>query len=422
MQSTIFITLHVILTTMKQLGLFFCLLFLFSVLQGEAQDFTPIVKQFGKNDYQASNQNWSVSQANNGIMYFGNNLGLLEFDGSAWDVIRMPQNKLVRSVQATDDGRIYVGSFEEFGYYERLSNGTLSYTSLSGRLKDYTMMNDEIWTITILGKKVIFQSFTSYFVYENETMIGYRHPVTFLFFSKLKNSIYVHTSQFGLCRLDLVSHKLLPVDQQPVKGAILFFLSFSDGRILAVTRNDGLYEFDGTSFRRFVTNDDAVFKTIEVNKALITADDQLILGTIQHGVLAFDSKGMRRWWLSRSNVLQNNTVLGMASDETGNLWLALDKGIAFVQLNSDLRVINSFSPTVGSIYDVSYDETTLYLGTNQGLYAADMKSGSVSNLKAYSEIRGQSGNRPVGKFFYSAGFFVQNEFFPVSIVSVFLLI
>lgn len=87
------------------------LLFISTFTEVAARDFTPIVKQFGKTDYMAANQNWSVTQDRAGIMYFGNNLGLLQFDGSVWELTRMPQNKLVRSVSASDDGRIYVGSF-----------------------------------------------------------------------------------------------------------------------------------------------------------------------------------------------------------------------------------------------------------------------------------------------------------------------
>ena len=99
-----------------------------------SQEFTPIVKQFSKNDYNASNQNWSVAQCPDGILYFGNNQGLLSFDGSMWKTTRMPQNKIVRSLLIDKDGRIYVGSFEEFGYYTKSKTGRLEYTSLSAKL------------------------------------------------------------------------------------------------------------------------------------------------------------------------------------------------------------------------------------------------------------------------------------------------
>jgi len=53
-------------------------------------------------------------------MYFGNNKGLLEFDGTIWDINKLPENKLVRSLMVDKNDRIYVGSFEEFGYFEKI--------------------------------------------------------------------------------------------------------------------------------------------------------------------------------------------------------------------------------------------------------------------------------------------------------------
>ena len=141
---------------------FLLLIFVFIFGLAEAQEFTPVVIQFSKKDYNASNQNWSVGQDKDGVMYFGNNQGLLEFDGSKWQIHKMPGNKIVRSV-LVQGNRIYVGSFEEFGYFEKDGKGQLSYTSLSVKLKKYPMQNDEIWTILNMDGTIIFQSFTSYF-------------------------------------------------------------------------------------------------------------------------------------------------------------------------------------------------------------------------------------------------------------------
>ena len=76
-----------------------------------SQEFTPIVKQYNKKDYGAAYQIWAVGQGADGMMYFGNNNGLLQYDGSSWELHRMPQNKIVRSLLVSAE-RIYVGSFE----------------------------------------------------------------------------------------------------------------------------------------------------------------------------------------------------------------------------------------------------------------------------------------------------------------------
>ena len=67
-------------------------------------------------DYNAGIQNWSIAQDERGVMYFGNNNGLLEFDGSAWRLYELPTKGIVRAIYISKDGRIYVGSYEEFGY------------------------------------------------------------------------------------------------------------------------------------------------------------------------------------------------------------------------------------------------------------------------------------------------------------------
>jgi len=101
-------------------------------------------------------------------MYFGNNKGLLEFDGTIWDINKLPENKLVRSLMVDKNDRIYVGSFEEFGYFEKDIYGCLKYTSLSDQLQEYKMQNDEIWNILDFNGTIIFQSFTSYFTYDKK--------------------------------------------------------------------------------------------------------------------------------------------------------------------------------------------------------------------------------------------------------------
>lgn len=93
--------------------------------------------QFNKKDYNAGNQNWSVAQDSQGLIYFGNNVGLLRFDGSGFTLFKLPNNQVVRSVYIDKSDRIYVSSFREFGYFEKDKFGELVYSSLSNDLKNY---------------------------------------------------------------------------------------------------------------------------------------------------------------------------------------------------------------------------------------------------------------------------------------------
>lgn len=116
--------------------LLFCIFSLFSSLsRGSSIPFSPIVRSYSVSDYNAGIQNWSIAQDDRGVMYIGNNKGLLEFDGNSWELHELPSRNIVRSVYIGKDGKIFVGSFEEFGYFERNSLDSLVYHSLKMKRK-----------------------------------------------------------------------------------------------------------------------------------------------------------------------------------------------------------------------------------------------------------------------------------------------
>ena len=217
----------------SKLAIAFCLIVI-SICTAQAQLFTPIVKHYNKADYKASNQNWAVAQASNGMMYFGNNMGLLRYDGKEWELIPMPQNKTVRSILIVGE-RIYVGSYEEFGFFEPDERGQLNYKSLSKALQAYNMQNDEIWTILQQGNDIIFQSFTSYFSYNGTHVKGQRMPYTLLFFNLFKDQLFCSTEQLGFVWLNRQQNKFLPVGANAFRSQVFAMLTYNSTQALLVT-------------------------------------------------------------------------------------------------------------------------------------------------------------------------------------------
>lgn len=370
---------------------YFLLIFLFISGSIIGHEFTPVVTQFSKKDYNAANQNWSVGQASDGTMYFGNNQGLLEFDGTLWKTYKIPGNKIVRSLLIDKNNRIYIGSFEEFGYFEKDNYGQLNYTSLSSGLQNYTMQNDEIWSIHNLDGTIIFQSFTSFFTYKGDKVNGIRTQYTFLLFNVFNHRIYTHTEQKGFSYLDISSNSIVPVANKVLKSPIISILKLNDSTAVLVSKSDGLFLYNGNTISRFKTDADEELKKAEINRAVISPDGYIALGTILNGVTVINTKGEKLWTLNTSNVLQNNTVLGLYCDFEKNLWLALDKGIALFKPNSSISYIHSFNPSVGSIYSVSYSAPNLYIGTNQGLYKSylNLDKKGIQNIQMELKIKGQ---------------------------------
>ena len=105
------------------------LLFVVTVLNiflGFGQELPPILNYIPK-EYGAGNQNWMISQDKNQFIYFANNEGLLEFNGSSWSLYPSPNETILRSVKVINN-LIYTGCYMEFGFWKRQSNGQLKYT------------------------------------------------------------------------------------------------------------------------------------------------------------------------------------------------------------------------------------------------------------------------------------------------------
>jgi hypothetical protein len=54
----------------------------------------PFVKVYSSKVYKAGATNWYINQDKRGVMYFGNEKGLLEYDGISWRKIDLPYSVL----------------------------------------------------------------------------------------------------------------------------------------------------------------------------------------------------------------------------------------------------------------------------------------------------------------------------------------
>ena len=94
--------------------------------------------------------------------------------------------------------------------------------------------------------------------------------------------------------------------------------------------------------------------------------------------------------LNRDNGLQNNTVLSLNTDQSGNLWLGLDNGVDYIELNSPLSYISS-DEGISTGYCSIVHNNMLYLGTNQGLFARPFNPSVHSNAENFELVPGTEG-------------------------------
>lgn len=347
----------------------FVSLFFAVVTYAAPSGYLPIVRNYTVADYYGGRQNWSLDQRADGLIYVGNNTTLLEFDGNVWKNYPLPDKHLVRSVYVSDDQRVYCGAYEEFGYFE-VTPSAAKYCSLSDVFEQSEIQNEEIWNIVSCDGNIIFQSFTSLFVYDGTDVTMIRDVYSLNIFN-VAGKLYMQKIEGDFVTLEISSVR--GVKMEPVKsyvnlqGPIVAALPYGDDVLLLTYSGNG-YILDDGNVRNWNIEAGDFLKTVLVNRAVATKDGHYIIGTISGGVCSIDPEGRLEWSLDVSEGLQNNTVLGLLCDADDNIWVALDDGISFIDRTSGISVYRPGDRTAGMIYDMLTDADVTYMATNQGLY------------------------------------------------------
>lgn len=380
---------------MKPINKVFLLLLFQFTLQihfATAQDipFVPPVFNYNTSNYTAGNQNWAISQDNNEVMYFANNQGLLSFDGVNWILHKLPNNRGVKSIFINNQDnrnkeRIYVGSFEEFGYFERNNSNILIYHSLKHLVSDYTFMNDEIWTILEYNNKVYFQSFSSYFTYSNNTVTAHKSNPSPLFFFTLQNKLFAQFIENGLYQLKDENFERVIAREQLADDDVVGMISLENDNLIVTSKNGFfILNSDKNSVNRWKTSIDNELQEAVINRVVTISDSLFVMGTINNGIYAITNKGKLAWHINRKNGLNNNTVLGLYKDKTGNLWAALDNGISNIQLQYDISIFEPSDIQIGMVEDMLITDDKTYVATNQGVYLYNPTIESFTQLPEFN--------------------------------------
>jgi DNA-binding CsgD family transcriptional regulator len=336
-------------------------------LQGQPQD-GFVIHNFTKQEYNAESQNWSITRDRQGFIYAANNAGLLEFDGVDWSFYPSPNGTVIRSVAVDRNSRIYTSGYREIGYWERDPMGHMVYTSLNPKAESLFSQNEEFWNTVIIGELVYFHSFSSVFIYDKGTFRVIRAGSLITSISELDGRLCVHLAGKGLFMANDTLLEPFITDPEIRDDQVHFCLEIPGTGILIGTSSTGLFIFRENRLMPFAPGWTAYFKENKVNRGTLSGNGNIIIGTLLDGVVVFNRHGEMIHHINVTHGLQNNTILGIRSDEENNLWLALDQGIGFVSFRVDLSHTMYEADKIGAVYAASVFRGDLYLCTNQGVY------------------------------------------------------
>lgn len=357
-------------------------------LKAENPEFIPYLI----NNFELRNQNWNISQnPNNKLVYVANSEGLAEFNGINWQKYCLKEKLPIRSVAVGKDGKVYTGSFEDFGYWEHNNMGDLEYKSLA-HLTDMEK-NDEIWKIYTLEDKIYFQSFTTIYIYENNAIEKVMAPYAMLFLHQIDNKHVVQVIENGLFWFQNKEFQYIENSNIFSNKKVHAIIPYNKNQWLICTDTYGIYQFDGNGFNYFSSEASAFLRDNICNAAKQLNDSTYAFGTILNGLIITNKKGEILRKYNTYNGLKNNTVLSLFTDFDNGLWIGLDEGVNYIDLLSPYTHYKSTSASLGTIYALLKKNDQLYIGTNHGLFRSDInKKGEFyqfSNLRLIPNSQGQ---------------------------------
>ncbi len=348
---------------------------------------TPFIQNYNnKNAYNTSeNQHWAVLQDDRGVMYFGNNSGVLEFDGKNWRLIELPNKSVVRSLAIDEKGRIYVGAKGEFGFLAPDSSKTLQYFSLIEKIPEAHSYFEDVWGVFVTNQGIIFHTFNKIYIYANETFKIIEPETSFHLAFYVKNQFYVKENNFGLKQLNNGSLQMAPNGEEFKDNSVYKMMPYRKDDLLIVTRSKGLFIYSPKNKGILIKDTKLadIDNFLQENRGFCASynpSGSIVFGTLKNGIIVTQN-GKITEHINKDIGLGDNTIWGISIDQQGNVFAATDNGIAYLVVNSPFRKFDERNGLQGICLTAAFYQNNLFVGTSQNIFlnASENSFSSLTN-------------------------------------------
>ncbi len=373
-----------------------CLAQGFALAQTDPEVGKPTITNYTTEQYRAHPQNWGIIQDDRGIMYFGNSIGLLEYDGASWHLLQLPNKSAVNGFAKDSNGRIYVGGQGDFGYLAPDSVGQMQFISLLEKVRPEDRQFTSV-EVQCNSSGVYFGSDSRLFRWaDNQMRVWKPRAQVFTGSFLLGETYYIREFGLGLMQMAGDSLQLVPDGAKFAQGSNIEFMlrypaqsTMDSEKILLGTRTEGLFLYDGVSFRPFQTEADTFLRNNIITDGAMLPDGTFALTTARAGVAIVDQEGGFRQVVDKAAGLQNDTVFSVFTDHQGATWLSLNNGIARVEIPSPLSFFGATSGLKGIVINSIRHQGMLYVGTFlNAFYLQSSGSSDVSGAPMFRRVSG----------------------------------
>ena len=351
------------------------------------------MQSFAPEDYGAHVQNWAVVQDDRGFVYVANGDGVLEFDGVSWRLIETANRSVARSLAVGPGGRVFVGAVGEMGFLAPDSSGRLRYVTLVPHIPEEDRGFSDVWGTHALSDGVYFQSRERLFRWRGGKIDVWRPEREFLNGLAVHDVFYVTDRTGELFYVNQDKLRLAPGGAMFAGERIFGLVPHGEDAFLAVTRRKGLVRCRRgdvlereacTAYGPALTE---MLTRLEPYCAVLLSGEILAVGTRRGGLVLIDRDARLIRVLDETSGLRSKTVWFANVDRQGGLWLALDDGLARVEVTTSASFFDKTTELPGIVTDVERHRGRLYV-TSRGVYVLNPAAGTVPRFVPVPGVNG----------------------------------
>jgi len=337
-----------------------------------------LIDNYLPENYGANAQNWCAIEDNRGVIYFGNTENILEYDGTNWRKILIP-NSTALSMDIDKNGRIYVGGINEFGYLAPDSLGLINYFSISKDLKSKNKDFKNVWTTIYHNEAIYFR--TSEFICRYNSKNTTNKKTIFKIWKKkninsffiVNNEKFVGVKGVGLCKIIGDSIKLIK-QSNIFANTKIYGIFVLEKKTIIATKDKGLYIYNKNS----KSKDSIIYKINlkadkfliqnHVYKVIVLNNNYIAFTTRKNGVLITDYKFNPIQILNKDVGVAHNFVFNVFQSKLNDLWICSNQGIDKVKLETKFTLWDESLGVDNTVDDIIKFNKKIYYTSLGGLY------------------------------------------------------
>lgn len=324
----------------------------------------PLIHNITPEEYGLESQNFSISQDAKGQLYVGNLGGILIYDGHHWTHLRFTG---APSLEYGNDGRMYAGGYNEFGYIKENSNGTFLYISLMNTITPDQREFGAIVDVIAGENAIFFFTKTKIYTWDGATTRLIDESKDFINLFKVGNDIYSYKYGVGLLRFANSSFTMVIGGDCFSERKILDVLPDNEELLVITNGQNAFYHFSKEGCFPFRTEADEFFHENEYIKGVRLSDGNYALGSRRKGIIILNNKGDILNHIHMKSGLNNDEIRDLYIDYHNDLWAATNNGISRIETPDAITYFNRNMGILGGAKEIAYNDRKLYIATTQGV-------------------------------------------------------